>query len=122
MTGKLLFSTVMVLVGLALTQPAHASIIASASAPGLTVGCNGNDSLTPGSLNLFCTGTLFASVQVTASGPPKLPVPDLTTTTLTVTTGSGLMFPVTLDIAIVDTGPRRYNDFGEAAAQRWPEV
>ena len=100
MTGKFLAATVMALVGLALTQPAHASMIASASATGLTAGCTGNDSLTPGSLSLFCTGTLFASVQVTASGPPKVPVPDLTTTTLTVTTGPSLMFPVTLDIAI----------------------
>ena len=100
MTGKFLAATVMALVGLALTQPAHASMIASASATGLNAGCTGNDSLTPGSLSLFCTGTLFASVQVTASGPPKVPVPDLTTTTLTVTTGPSLMFPVTLDIAI----------------------
>ena len=100
MTGKLLPATVMALVGLVLNQPAHASMIASASATGLTAGCTGNDSLTPGSLNLFCTGTLFASVQITASGPPKVPVPDLTTTTLTVTSGPALMFPVTLDIAI----------------------
>jgi len=75
-------------------------MIASASATGLTAGCTGNDSLTPGSLNLFCTGTLFAAVQITASGPPTVPVPDLTTTTLTVTTGPSLMFPVTLNIAI----------------------
>ena len=100
MTGKLLPPTLMALVGLALTQPAHASMIASASATGLNAGCTGNDSLTPGSLSLFCTGPLFASLQITASGPPDLPVPDLTTTTLTVTTGSGLMFPVTLDIMI----------------------
>src|SRR5215471_18311811 len=100
MTGKLLPPTLMALVGLALAQPAHASMIATASATGLTAGCTGNDSLTPGSLNLFCTGPLFASVQITASGPPTVPVPDLTTTTLTVTTGPALMFPVILNIAV----------------------
>ena len=100
MIGKLLPPTVMALVGLVLTQPVHASMIASASATGLTAGCTGNDSLTPGSLSLFCTGPLFASLQITASGPPDLPVPDLTTTTLTVTTGPALLFPVTLNIAI----------------------
>lgn len=85
-------------------SPAHALLASSATAPGLAVGaCSATDGATPGALSASCSGGDFASIQLTAAGPPDLTAPDLTSTALTVTTraGSG---PVTLDINITSSG------------------
>ena len=90
------------LLGLALAQAASASIIATASGGGL-VPCSGSDAGS-GSLSLTCPASGgFASVLITASAPPLLPAPELTTTELSVTSAAGL-FPFTLLIDVTSSG------------------
>jgi hypothetical protein len=103
MAGKYFVVIAIVLAALALTQPAHASIIAVASGGGLPL-CTGSDGGT-GTLTLNCpAGGDFSSVLITASGPPLLPVPDLTTTVLTVTTVGSVLYPIVLSVDITSSG------------------
>ena len=107
MKGKLRAATITALAGLALTQLAHATIIATATAnvAGALNPCIGTDGGT-GPLALTCSGTDFSALLITASAPP-LPgttPPDLTTTALAVTNGSLFDFPIILTIDITSSG------------------
>lgn len=82
---------------------ADALLISTVTAPSLSAGCNGNDGGS-GNLLLSCKGGAFSAVNVSASGPPLLNAPDITATTLTVTTGPSVNFPVTLDVIINSVG------------------
>jgi hypothetical protein len=72
--------------GLALALPANATLISTATSTGgaLTAGCN--TTTNTGSLVASCSGGGFSTIAITAAGPPQLTAPDLSATTLTVTT------------------------------------
>jgi hypothetical protein len=89
--------------GFALVQPAHATIISTASGGGLAIGACGATDGGSGSLSTSCSGGVFANVALTASAPPILAAPDLTATALTVTTVAGA-FPATLTVTISSQG------------------
>jgi PEP-CTERM motif len=88
---------------------AHATLVSSASGGGLLAGsCGINDGGT-GFLSVNCpgNGSIFTSLNITASGVPLLPSPDLTTTTLTIAaSGNGTLTAKVLQSAIPSyTGP-----------------
>jgi hypothetical protein len=80
----------------------HAVLTSTVSGGGIGTGCN--TSSTSGALAASCSGGSFSEVALTASGPPLVSAPDLTTTELTVTSGPSLAFPVTLDAIIRSSG------------------
>jgi hypothetical protein len=83
---------------------AHATLISTATSTtaGLSAGCNVSDGGS-GSITASCSGGGFSNVALTASGPPLLSVPDLTATTLTVTTVP-LAVSTTLHVHIDSSG------------------
>jgi hypothetical protein len=89
---------------IALAAPAGATLISTATSTGgaLTAGCNTNDGGT-GSLVATCSGGGFSTVSITAAGPPQLNPPDLTATTLTVTT-TPLGAATTLNVHVASSG------------------
>jgi hypothetical protein len=92
------------LAAMALAAPAGATLISSASstAAGLSAGCNTTDGGS-GTLTANCSGGGFSAIALTAGGPPILPAPDLSATTLTVTT-TPLATATTLTVDIASTG------------------
>lgn len=111
MRGRLIVAIATAFAGLILTQPARATLISVVSATGgnlLLGACNGSDGGT-GVLSVMCSspaGGVFSSIQISASGPPLLAAPDISTTDLAVTTnpGASFSFPVTLTITILSSG------------------
>jgi hypothetical protein len=89
--------------GFILPLAANATLVSTVSSTGgaLTAGCN--TTTATGSLNATCTGGGFTDISLTASGPPLLPAPDLSATTLTVTTGP-LLATTTLTVDIASSG------------------
>jgi hypothetical protein len=89
--------------GFILPLAANATLVSTVSSTGgaLTAGCN--TTTATGSLNATCTGGGFTDISLTASGPPLLPAPDLSATTLTVTTGP-LVATTTLTVDIASSG------------------
>jgi hypothetical protein len=77
------------------------SSTASSSLAGLSTTCN--TSTGTGSLSASCAGGGFSTVALTAAGPPILNAPDLSATTLTVTT-TPLATATTLTVDIASTG------------------
>jgi hypothetical protein len=92
------------LAAMALAAPAGATLISSASstAAGLSAGCNTSDGGS-GTLSASCSGGGFSAIALTAGGPPLLPAPDLSATTLTVTT-TPLATATTLTVDITSSG------------------
>jgi hypothetical protein len=77
------------------------SSTASSSLAGLSTTCN--TSTGTGLLTSNCSGGGFSAVALTASAPPLLNAPDLSATTLTVTTAA-LASATTLTVDIASTG------------------
>jgi len=75
---------------LALALPADAAFVSTvtSSLPGLSTSCN--QSSATGLIVASCSGGGFASVAITAAAPPLLPVPDISATTLTVTSAAAV--------------------------------
>jgi hypothetical protein len=94
----------MVLAGLAVAQPAHALITVSASDSGGPISaCGGTDSGTPGIINKICNNPNFTGISIVAVGSPLVPLPNLFTTTLGVTSGASTSSN-TLTIDVAQTG------------------
>jgi hypothetical protein len=84
----------------AFAAPVLSSVVTS-SAAGLTTTCN--TSTGTGSLNATCSGGGFSDVSITAAAPPILNAPDLSATTLTVTTAPlAAATTLTVDITSAD--------------------
>jgi hypothetical protein len=83
---------------------AQATLISSATSTtaGLSAGCNANDGGS-GSLTVNCSGGGFSTVSINAGAPPQLTPPDLSATTLTVTT-TPLATATTLSVDIASSG------------------
>lgn len=92
------------LAGFSVPYAANATLISAASSTGgaLTAGCNVNDGGT-GSIAATCSGGGFSTVSITAAAPPQLNPPDLSATTLTVTT-TPLGATTTLSVDITSSG------------------
>ena len=94
----------MVLAGLAVAQPAHALVTVSASDLGGPISaCGGTDSGTPGIINKLCSNPNFTGISIVAVGSPLVPLPNLFTTTLAVTSGASTSSN-TLTIDVAQTG------------------
>jgi hypothetical protein len=89
---------------IALVTPANATLISTATSTqaGLSTGCNVNDGGS-GSITASCSGGGFSTVSLNAGGPPQLNPPDLSATTLTVTT-TPLGAATTLSVDITSSG------------------
>lgn len=89
---------------LGFAAPAGATLVSTATSTqaGLSATCNVNDGGT-GSISATCSGGGFATVSITAAGPPQLTAPDLSATTLTVTT-TPLAVATTLSVDITSSG------------------
>jgi hypothetical protein len=101
---KVLLGSVLALgLSLAAGQSAQATLMSTVSSTngGSLAGCD--TTTATGGINLTCSNTAFSQVSITASAPPTLPVPDLTATTLTVTTAPGLTNPTTLTVDITSS-------------------
>ena len=92
------------LLGFTVPYAAQATLISSATSTtaGLSTGCNVNDGGS-GSITTSCSGGGFSTVSITAGGPPQLTPPDLSATTLTVTT-TPLATATTLSVDITSSG------------------
>jgi PEP-CTERM motif-containing protein len=82
----------------AFAVPTLSSTVTS-SVAGLSTGCD-LSGVTSGSLTATCSGGDFSAVSITASGPPLLPGPDLSATSLTVSSSG----PATLTVGIASSG------------------
>jgi hypothetical protein len=92
------------LAAMAWVSPASATLVSSASSTtaGLSAGCNTTDGGS-GTLTTSCSGGGFSAIALSAGGPPLLSVPDLSATTLTVTT-TPLVAATTLTVDIASSG------------------
>ena len=101
---KTLLLAATALLGFSVPYAANATLISTATstAAGLSTGCNVNDGGS-GSITASCSGGGFSTVSITAGGPPQLTPPDLSATTLTVTT-TPLAATTTLSVDITSSG------------------
>jgi hypothetical protein len=91
------------LAGLAVVQPAHATLTLTVSDTGGPISaCGGTDGGT-GLLNITCFPANFTVVNINNLGDPLIPVPGLSTNQVSVTASTGGTFPDTLTIDIAQT-------------------
>jgi len=93
------------LAGLAVAQPAHATLtltVSDANAGGPISACSSTDGGT-GILNKTCSNANFSLININALGSPLIPVPGLSANQVTLTSSSGGTFPDILTIDVAQT-------------------
>jgi PEP-CTERM motif len=93
------------LAGLAVAQPAHATLaltVSDANAGGPISACSGTDGGT-GILNKTCSDANFLLININSLGSPLIPAPGLSSNQVTLTSSSGGIFPDILTIDVAQT-------------------